>query len=566
MFSADNEIIAIPQIKDFRASQNQAASQVSVWNLRTGKPLKTFIAEQNKSVRPLAILNDGQLLLRTTDSYASGDAASSSFLWDPKTGNRGKTPLSKLADFSYGVMSPDGKEFAIGDDTGLLQRLNLSTGAVKAQRAGKLTQTDYVSQFGENSPGLHESATGSLKIWGIDYSLNGSYLASRNDAQISVYDSKTREIGALTISANSSMFFSMSPDGKWLAASGSLPYSPEGNLLWNVKTGQKIRLQTPFENLLDFGFSQDGKQLHGIFAKDAGFQSESLQFVTWQTDATPVTSFNVIESTQFQREFASQLSTDAVAAVSKTGKLLAIPGESAIEIYQPTGTLVNKLFVGSPKPKVIEFSPDDALLAFDQRNGDASDVEVWSWKGTPLRVASFKSERPATALAFSPDGKSLVFGDENGTVRWYDIGTKKLKAQVNAGESALALGIADRALTVLGRRNIKSYRWPLVSGSEPRRTDETGAQVLASADSAVHLAMSADGEALATTQTDGRIQLWNLKKGSLSQVLRGDQENVINQIHGLTFSADGTRIMALADANSRATEMSTTSWSLPKTK
>ena len=551
LFSPDNQTIAVSQL----------GNRVSAWNLQTGQILGTFKAEQNETVWPQAVLNNGQLLIRTIKPSDAGIRSAALIQWNPKTGKRGKAPFANVPNWGYGALSPDGREFAVGDDKGQLQWLNLRTGKQKAQSTTNLTQGDFQKLYGMSYTGAVNARLG---VRGIDYSLDGDFLASRNDAEISVFNSRARKIKSLTIDAHPSMFFSIAPGGKWLAARGALPYAPEGDLLWNVKNGRKIRLQTTSDALLDFGFSQNGEQLYGVFADD-----EKFKFVTWPTDAPPTPAFTLASQTPFQFKPSARvpLIYGSTVALSNTGRLLAMaaPASPGIEIRQQNGTLMKRLNAGGVKTNLMEFSPDENLLALVPRHGD-SWVEVWDLRDKSHLVASFAHVEAITALAFAPDGKGLVCGGVNGLVRWYDLTTRQPEAKVTTGQPVSALAVTQHQLIVLDNLATRTYALPLSARNQPRKMDQTGIPTLPGGNKSLlsQWAISPDGKLLATTHGGQPIQIWDLTMGSQLQSLQQSQNskgfNGVKQVYGLAFSKDGARLSAL-EAEPGVGKMSVTSWS-----
>ncbi len=159
---------------------------------------------------------------------------------------------------------------------------------------------------------------------------------------------------------------------------------------------------------------------------------------------------------------------------------------------------------------------------------------------------------PVTALAFSPDGKTLVSGGYKEVCIWNSVdGTLMRKLGGLAGQvRALAFGKDGRTLAVAsgvaGR-----------SGAVALLDMETGAitPMEQSKDEMLAVAFSADGKWLATGGTDATVRVWNLETKAAPLELKGHTD----WISGLAFSPDG-KLLASSSADKSARIWKTETW------
>jgi WD40 repeat protein len=149
--------------------------------------------------------------------------------------------------------------------------------------------------------------------------------------------------------------------------------------------------------------------------------------------------------------------------------------------------------------QAVKPSPDNGSLAIG-----VEDQRAWLWRlsdGEPIR--SFDDHRGwVTALAFAPDGSLLVSGADDGDARFWRPGDGSLVRFV---------------------RSPKELPFP----------EQAAWSVNA-------VAMSPDGQMLATAGEDGPIWLWSVPDGQLVGVLEGHASDVTS----LAFSGDGVELVS----------------------
>jgi WD40 repeat protein len=183
----------------------------------------------------------------------------------------------------------------------------------------------------------------------------------------------------------------------------------------------------------------------------------------------------------------------------------------------------------------IAFSPDGKTLASADSDG----------RGYLWRVSDGKEIRRfigheffVTALAFSPDGKLLATASVDESVRLWVVATGAEVRQLTAGNTVAAVVFSPD-----GKR--------LAFAGEDRtvriRDTETGTEALVfrgHAKGIRALAYSPDGQILASAGKDQGIRLWQTSSGSMLRVLSGHTSSV----QSLAFAPDG-KTLASADSD-----------------
>ena len=148
----------------------------------------------------------------------------------------------------------------------------------------------------------------------------------------------------------------------------------------------------------------------------------------------------------------------------------------------------------------VAFSPDGGILASGSDDGTIRFWDVATRKEIATIVEDPGEERyeGVISVAFSPDGKMLASGSRHGTVKLWDVAARKEIANLEGHPSP--------------------YSFPYMVFS---------------------LAFSPDGNTLASGSQDGTIRLWNVatreKIGTLLHIFH---------VTSLAFSPDGTRLAA----------------------
>src|SRR6266850_2079004 len=151
-----------------------------------------------------------------------------------------------------------------------------------------------------------------------------------------------------------------------------------------------------------------------------------------------------------------------------------------------------------------------------------------------------KSSPGIFGLEFSVDGRTLVTGNFNGTVKLWDVATGRVFRTLDGHTDVVYKGVfsPDEKLLASCSRDGKIKLWEVVTGQELRTLSGHTRPVKA-------VAFTPDGKMLGSVSNDGTLRLWDVASGSeLRRFVHTHSHEVDDSVYSLMFISHGKSVMA----------------------
>ena len=496
-FSPDGSVIAV----------GGADRTVRLWRITgssTVTPLGQPLTGPSNTIYAVAFSPDGQLL-------AAGSADGTVRLW-------------RVADPAHAV--PDGKPLVVPGSKPLVNAVAFGgDGGVLA--AGTSDGTVVLWKVsGSAKPALypHMPLTGPGEtVTGIAFSPDGQTVAATShDRKVWLWTLRAAARhksaaavpdGTLAGADNWVNAVAFSPDGMSVAAGTS----DASVLVWNLATRAITATVPQPQPVTSVAWDGAGR----IAASDA--------------DGT-------VSLTELPPPVLAAGNSPASVAYSPDGKTMAVGGTS-LQLWSTatrtllatrplaSGMTVNATAFGGG---VIAVALSDGTVAF-------LSAQALTPVGRPFPVITGQGQ--AESVAFSPDGKLLVTGADDGSVRLYDVSdpahARLLAERQVSGSPVYTVAFAPDGATVAAASTDNLVRlWHVAGGASPTLTP-AGQPLGGMASYAIGLAFSPDSELLAVGSADKTVHLWNVSNPGQPVALGQPLTGPSGYVWAAAFSPDG---------------------------
>jgi RNA polymerase sigma factor (sigma-70 family) len=440
--------------------------------------------------------------------------------------------------------SPDGQRLVVQPRGGPIRVLDTATGRTRLQFDSREPGGFFPLLSPDGNTAVTWDAQGKTVLWDattgknrcelptrmplvrdLEFAADGKLIALADGRDVEVWETSGKAERPTFTGMGSFRAVAFSPDGKLLAAAGH--GDDRAVRVWELAGGKQVaRLEGHVRMVKGLAFSPDGKVLASCSGNDG---------VAGGPDENTVRLWDLKTGADMRRFADTPPDVSTVAFLADGLTLLTGSGNLNVDAWDvKTGKHLRTL--GGPYPGLgrLCLSADTKTLALP---GDRIRLLATA-DGKELNADRDAHQAMVTSMRYSRDGKTLVTGSADRSVRTWDAATgKALGCWADLEDEVRAVAVSERVVAYCGGGFFRTAPVHVrdAAGKEVEAWRKAGRK-------ACSIALSPDGTTLAGLADRGEVKLWRAADAMELGTLKLGQGGEMGPVF---FSPDGKLLAAL---------------------
>lgn len=531
----NQSVIAVAQDSKTAICNSRFDNSLNVWNLQSGD-MRYCLEGHTDWINTLAMSQDGKIAA----SYSMDDTLK---FWDLQKGQM---------LYSLQIKGLGGSKVIAISSAGV---------AATPARIGEWPHVDYILNIWEVKSGNllctlsgHKSIIKSIAI-----SPDGKWAVSRSEDHCAkIWDLRTGALVRTLIVETNIHFHSclvLSPAGKTFLAGTTTDHAIK---LWNLHTGEILQtFSEDNNNLNSLAISPDSRFAAGSF-RDGSIKLWGLvtgkmlyfiknqvaydSFLSFSSDGREIIAFNgssvitldshsgrLIQSrTLIEGQLPERKSSSLHA--NKNSDVDGVAYGAIRTLFSPDGKSVYSYFNGGLRGTMRQ----DAVRRFQT-------IKQWDVENGSLLHSYEGHTNDVKAVVLSPDGRILISGSYDRTIKIWNTNSGQIIASIEAVEPVIHLVIAPD-----GKTFISQHEKPVLQHWESQ-TGKLLHTLEGHTQKITNVAIFPDSSRAVSCEKGGSLIYWDLLKGELLRSIGGNQEEILK----LYITKDGNTIITIENRTFR---------------